>query len=114
MKAAYCSAFTDFDFDKKCTPKVSNPPAMAAIISQPLWRKNAACGLWSIVGAVSGLVELMKIYGSEVKNLTSMSFACSSCASEIHSSTVCACAMSPGPNTTLGIPLAARMAASQK
>jgi hypothetical protein len=29
------------------------PAAMFATINQPLWRKNAACGLWSMVGIVS-------------------------------------------------------------
>jgi hypothetical protein len=37
------------------------PPPTAAIISQPLCRKNAACGLWSIVGIVSTFSALMKI-----------------------------------------------------
>jgi len=53
-------------------------------------------------------------HGSDWKNRTSKSFPRSNSASEIHSSVVCACAMSPGPNTTLGIPLAASTAASQK
>ena len=38
----------------------------------------------------------------------------SSEASKIHSSAVCACAMSPGPNTTLGMPPGDSTAASQK
>ena len=41
--AAYCASGTDLA--RKCTPHVIAPPAMLAIISQPLWRKNAACGL---------------------------------------------------------------------
>src|SRR6185312_9082325 len=52
--------------------------------------------------------------GCELRNRTSMSEARSSERKEIHSSGVCAWAMSPGPNTTLGMPPAARMAASQK
>ena len=38
----------------------------------------------------------------------------SSSSREIHSSTVCACAMSPGPNTTLGMPPCPSTDASQK
>jgi hypothetical protein len=37
-------------FASRCTPKAITPAMMFAIISQPLWRKNAACGLWSTVG----------------------------------------------------------------
>ena len=44
---------------RKCTPHAIAPPAMAAIISQPLWRKNAACGLWSTVGMGSTFSALM-------------------------------------------------------
>jgi len=33
-----------------CTPKDMPPWITVAIISQPLWRKNVACGLWSTVG----------------------------------------------------------------
>ena len=55
-----------------------------------------------------------KGHGSDLKNRTSKSFPRYSSASEIHSSAVCACAMLPGPNTTLGIPPAASTAASQK
>ena len=102
---------------------------MFAIISQPLWRKNAACGLWSTVGMASifsadmsaqrlpdeiGGEKAICFYGSDFKNFKSRSFPRSSSASEIHSSAVCACAMSPGPNTTLGIPPADKIAASQK
>ena len=38
----------------------------------------------------------------------------SSASTEIHSSAVCACAMSPGPNTTLGMPPCASTDASEK
>src|SRR5450631_4256289 len=53
-------------------------------------------------------------HGSELKNRSNKFFPRSSSASEIHSSAVCACATSPGPNTTLGIPPADKIAASQK
>src|SRR6185369_12549551 len=53
-------------------------------------------------------------YGRDFKNFTSRFFPRSNCASEIHSSDVCAWATSPGPNTMLGMPPADRTAASQK
>jgi hypothetical protein len=42
--------------------------------------------------------------GSDRKNVVSIRVARLSWESEIHSSVVCAWAMSPGPNTTLGVP----------
>src|SRR5471030_1453927 len=59
-------------------------------------------------------LEPDKNHGSDFRKFKSRFFPRSSSASEIHSSAVCACAMSPGPNTTLGIPPAERIAASQK
>ena len=53
-------------------------------------------------------------YGSDFRNVKIKSLPRSSSASEIHSSAVCACARSPGPNTTLGMPPADNTAASQK
>jgi len=109
-------------FARRCTDHAIIPAMMFAIISQPLWRKNAACGLWSIVGIIlefsdamdAGKYENISVQGSEFKNLKSKSFPRSNSASEIHSTAVCACAMSPGPKTTLGIPPADKIAASQK
>ena len=54
------------------------------------------------------------VQGSDFRKFKSRFFPRSSAASEIHSSAVCACAMSPGPNTTLGMPPADNTAASQK
>ena len=54
------------------------------------------------------------VQGSDFRKFKSRFLPRSSDASEIHSSAVCACAMSPGPNTTLGMPPAASTAASQK
>src|ERR1700722_13054687 len=98
------------------------PAMIVAIISQPLWRKNAACGLWSIVGiglefsdAMNGGKYKNELFqGSEFKKRRSRFFPRSNSESEIHSSAVCACATSPGPKTTLGIPSADKIAASQK
>src|ERR1035437_9834449 len=59
-------------------------------------------------------LRFQPVQGSDLKNLTSKSFPRSSSAIEIHSSAVCACAMSPGPNTTLGMPPRDNTAASQK
>src|SRR5262249_25990179 len=39
-----------------------------------------------------------------LKNFSKTSFALSNSLTSIHSSLVCPCAISPGPNTTLGIP----------
>jgi hypothetical protein len=61
-----------------------------------------------------GQYETDLVQGSEFKNLKSKFFPHSNSVSEIHSSAVCACATSPGPKTTPGIPPADKMAASQK
>src|ERR1017187_2680384 len=121
-KAAYCDLGTESDLVRKCTPNVIAPPAMVAIISQPLCRKNAACGLWSTVGIVSvfavdmsvGKYDAGPVQGSDFRKFNSRFLPRSSESSEIHSSAVCACAMSPGPNTTLGMPPRDNTAASQK
>jgi hypothetical protein len=62
----------------------------------------------------AGKYETEIVQGSEFKKFKSRFFPRSSSESEIHSSAVCACAMSPGPNTTLGMPPADKIAASQK
>ena len=50
-KMLYSSA--EIFLDSGWTPKDMPPWMTVAIISQPLWRKNVACGLWSIVGMAS-------------------------------------------------------------
>ena len=67
-----------------------------------------------MTGVLNSLIYLAAGYGSDLKNLASSRVADSSDPRAIHSSAVCACAMSPGPNTTLGIPPAASTEASQK
>src|SRR5208283_2212735 len=37
----------------RCTAQAIMPATTLATINQPLWRKNAACGLWSMVGIFS-------------------------------------------------------------
>jgi hypothetical protein len=58
--------------------------------------------------------ETKAVQGSEFKKRSSKFLPCSNSESEIHSSAVCACATLPGPKTTLGIPPADKIAASQK
>src|SRR5436190_451037 len=53
-------------------------------------------------------------HGNESKNFSRIVVARSSCVTEIHSSEVCACAISPGPKTKHGIPAALNTAESQK
>src|SRR5206468_807841 len=49
----------------------------------------------------AGLVDA---HGRPARNSVNSAVPRSSSRTEIHSSAVCACAMSPGPKTTLGIP----------
>src|SRR5471030_2898373 len=79
-------------FARKCTPHISTPLAIAAIISQPLCRKNAACceaafaGVDEIFSAAmsAGKYENEPVQGSEFRKRNSRFLPRSSCASEIH------------------------------
>src|SRR5205814_2211188 len=53
------------------------------------------------------------LHGSDIRKRSSIAVARSRDFMEIHSSTVCAWAISPGPKTMQGMPPAARTAASQ-
>src|ERR1035441_10087179 len=61
-----------------------------------------------------GKYDAGSVQGSDFRKFRSRFLPRSSESSEIHSSAVCACAMSPGPNTTLGMPPRDNTAASQK
>src|SRR5277367_2288702 len=88
-------------FARKCTPHINAPLDIAAIISQPLCRKNVACCEAAFAGVdetfsaamSAGKYENELVQGSEFKKRKSKFFPRSSSVSEIHSSTVCACAM---------------------
>ena len=90
--------------DSRCTPHISTPLDIAAIISHPLCRKNAACceadlaGVDEIFSAAmsAGKYENEPLQGSEFKKRRSRFFPRSNSESEIHSSAVCACATSLG------------------
>ena len=98
------------------------PPSVVASIIQPLCRKKVMWCLGLDMEEGSALAAIMcsgeyhgdLVQGSERKKRKSNSSPFSNAFSEIHSSAVCAWAMSPGPNTTLGIPPSASTAASQK
>jgi hypothetical protein len=58
--------------------------------------------------------ELVFLHGNSCKKIVSTAMARSSERTEIHSSAVCAWAMSPGPNSTAGVPPRANTDASLK
>src|SRR6266481_5611500 len=122
MKAPYSLGPTDLP--RKWTAHMNTPPTMLATISQPLWRKNdarcalsvTAVGTDSTFSASMGLGKLNAhlVQSRDLRNFTNIFLPRSSSRSEIHSSAVCACAMSPGPSTTLGMPARDNTDASQK
>ena len=73
---------------------------------------NTIWGVRAKPGA--GIWGFLRSHGSDCRKRTSIQEPCSSWRSEIHSSAVWACAILPGPNTTLGMPPLASTAASQK
>ena len=94
-----------------------------ANMSQPLWRKKEARCAAAVTGGASTAfsrheslegAKAVPVQEKDCRKRSSRPLPRSSSASEIHSSAVCACAMSPGPNTTLGMPPCASTDASQK